>query len=177
MMKKIKVIMIGLMLLVSFLVGQTTCFAADKKINVYLFKGDGCPHCEEALEWFTNELANDSEYSKYYNLVEYEVWYNEDNSKLMNDVAEELGVDASGVPFIVIGDKHMSGFAASTTPDEIKETIKEQYESKDYQDVVKAVKKGLSVNQKGGSIIPIVIVSVIAIVAVLVLVFFTKEKE
>lgn len=178
-MKKIKLLAAGLLLLLAFVVGQTTCFAADKKINVYLFRGEGCPHCEEAIEWFNDTLSKDEEYSKYYKLVEFEVWYDEDNSKLMSEVAEELGTQASGVPFIVIGDKYFSGFSSTSSPDELKEAIKNAYENKDYEDVVSAVKKGTSVKKDGedSSIIPIIIVSAVAIVVVLGLVFFTKEKE
>jgi glutaredoxin len=178
-MKKLRLLMVGILLLFTFIVGQTTCFAFEKKINVYLFRGEGCPHCEEAIEWFNDTLSKDSDYSEYYKLVEYEVWYNEDNSKLMNDVAEELGTTASGVPFIVIGDKYFSGFSSATSPEEIKESIKNAYENDKYQDVVAAVKKGTKINKDSdnSSIIPIVIVSAIAIVVVLGLVFFTKEKE
>ena len=24
----------------------------SKEVNVYLFRGEGCPHCQEAEEWF-----------------------------------------------------------------------------------------------------------------------------
>ena len=61
--------------------------AESKKINVYIFRGEGCPHCEEALEFF-DSLEKDEEYSKYYNLVKYEVWNNKDNAKLMEEVAK-----------------------------------------------------------------------------------------
>ena len=96
----------------------------------------------------------------------------------MNQVATELGTSASGVPFIVVGDKYFSGFSKESSPSQLKEEIKKQYENKDYQDIVDAVKKGKSIN-KGDSkaVLPIVIISAIAIVAVLALVFFTKEKE
>ena len=97
----------------------------------------------------------------------------------MDEVAKELGTEASGVPFIVVGEKYFSGFSAEDSPNKIKEAIKEAYDNEDYQDVVKAVKKGASIKRKfdKGSILPIIIVSAIAIVVVLGLVFFTKEKE
>ena len=178
-MKKIRILVVGILMVLSFFLAQTTCFAADKKINVYLFRGEGCPHCEEAIEWFDGTLSKDEEYSNYYNLVKYEVWYNEDNNKLMADVAKELGTEASGVPFIVVGDKYFSGFSPASSPEEIKKAIKNQYENKDYQDVVKAVKKGKSLKKDAdkNSILPIIVVSTIAIVVVIGLIFFTKEKE
>ena len=177
-MRKIKLMIIGLLLVLPFMIGQIKCFAADKKINVYIFRGEGCPHCEEAIEWFEGTLAEDPEYKEKYELVKYEVWYDEDNSNLMSEVASELGTEASGVPFIVIGDKYFSGFSATDSPNEIKNAINEQYENKDYQDIVKAVKNGSSIkkDKNSTSILPIVIVSAVAIVVVIGLIFFTKEK-
>lgn len=179
-MKKLRLLVMGLLLILPFMVGISVSHAESKKVNVYLFRGEGCPHCEEAIEWFNDTLSKDEEYSKYYELVKYEVWYDENNSNLMQEVATELGTEASGVPFIVIGDQYFSGFSATQSPDKIKAAIKEQYENKDYQDVVAAVKKGESIEKKGSkdstSILPIVIVSAISVVVVLALVFFTKEK-
>ena len=173
-MKKLKLFIIGLLLILPF----TVCHAESKKVNVYLFRGEGCPHCEEAIEWFEGTLAEDEEYKDLYNLVKYEVWYDQTNSDLMQSVATELGTEASGVPFIVVGTEYFSGFSATQSPDKIKTAIKEAYESEDYQDVVEAVKKGQSIEKKedNSSILPIIIVSAVAVVVVLALVFFTKEK-
>ncbi len=74
--------------------------------KVYMFRGEGCPHCEEALEYFDGLKA------KYnFELITYEVWYDEDNKALMNKVAAGLGETASGVPYIIIGEKTFSGYA------------------------------------------------------------------
>lgn len=146
-----------------------------KKINVYLFRGEGCPHCAEAEEFF-DSLSKDEEYSKYYKLVSYEVWYDEDNANLMNETAKKLNTEANGVPFIVIGEKYFSGYASSMD-DEIKTAIKEAYENDKYTDIVKgSVKKDAKEAKKSQPIIPIIIVSVIALATVIIMVFFTKEK-
>lgn len=178
-MKKIRLLIIGLLLLIPFMVCQTNAFAKEnKKVNVYMFRGEGCPHCEEAIEWFENTLNKDNEYSEKYELVKYEVWYNEENNELMSEVANELGTEASGVPFIVIGDKYFSGFSSTESPAEIKAAIDEYYNNSDYQDIVKAVKSGSSIKKEkeNSSILPIVIISAAAIVVVIGLIFFTKEK-
>ena len=60
----------------------------SKKVNVYFFRGEGCSHCAEAEEWFDSIKE---EYSEYYNLIDYEVWYNTDNSDLMQKVADAIG--------------------------------------------------------------------------------------
>lgn len=175
-MKKVKLIIMSLIFVVAFMIFQSSCYAKSK-VNVYVFRGEGCPHCEEAIEWFDNTLSNDEEYSKYYKLVKYEVWYDETNNELMKSVAKELGTEASGVPFIVVGEKYFSGFSSTSSPEQIKKAIKDAYENEDYQDVVAAVKKGISIKKDDNtSILPIIVVSAIAIVVVLALVFFTKEK-
>ena len=146
------------------------------KVNIYLFRGEGCPHCAEAEEWF-KELAKDEEYSKYYELVDYEVWYDENNGKLMDEVAKELGTEANGVPFIVVGKKYFSGYSSEMNED-IKKAIKEAYDDKDYKDVVNSIKKtgDKKEEEKKSSFLPIIIVSGIALITVIGLVFFTKEK-
>ncbi len=149
---------------------------SNDKINVYVFRGEGCPHCEEALEFF-DSLSKDEEYKDLYKLVKYEVWYDEDNSKLMSKVAEALNTEANGVPFIVVGDKYFSGYSEAMSS-EIKDAIKEQYEKKDYKDIVKTVKAGEKVDakKKESAFVPIIIVSVVALISVIGLIFFTKEK-
>lgn len=179
-MKKFRLLLVlALVLFIPFMVNVQADETKEKeKINVYFFRGEGCPHCAEAEEWF-DTLKDDEEYSKYYNLVDYEVWYDKDNSKLMDEVAKKLGTEASGVPFMVIGEKYYSGFA-ETMVEDIKTTIKEAYESEDYVDVVKSIKEGTYKTKKeekeSSTLIPIVIVSVIAIITVIALIFFTKEK-
>ena len=174
-MKKISFLIVAaIMLIIPFAVKADS----KEKINVYLFRGEGCPHCEEAIEWFDNTLSKDEEYSKYYELVQYEVWYDKDNSALMDKVAKALGTEANGVPFIVIGDKYFSGFSGTNSPDMIKKTIKNAYENEDYQDIVNNVKNNKVINKKeDNQILPIVIVSAAAIVIVIALIFFTKERE
>lgn len=148
--------------------------AESKKINVYIFRGEGCPHCEEALEFF-DSLEKDEEYSKYYNLVKYEVWNNKDNAKLMEEVAKAYDEEASGVPYIIIGEKTYSGYS-SASDDEIKEAIKAAYNDKEYKDIVKEVKEGTFKSDKDSlPVVPIIIISVVAVAVIILLVVFTKE--
>lgn len=79
----------------------------EDKINVYMFWGDGCPHCEKESNWF-NEI--ESEYGAYFKLNKFEVWKNSDNKELLSITKELLGSEATGVPFTVIGDTVISGF-------------------------------------------------------------------
>ena len=52
----------------------------------------------------------------------------------MESISKKLEDDASGVPYIVIGDKSFSGYAESMN-DEIKEAINTLYDSEEKYDV------------------------------------------
>lgn len=110
---------------------------SEDKANLYLFRGKGCSHCREFLEFVANDLIKD--YGQYFNFVSYEVWKDEDNKDLMESVSEYLGEDAGGVPFIIIGERSFSGYSESMN-DEIKEEIKKLYDSEDRYDVIQKVK-------------------------------------
>ena len=102
-----------LLLLIILLITPLTIKAENNKLNVYLFKGEGCSHCEEALEWFNN--LDDYTKNKF-NLIQYEVWHNKDNHDLMKKVAEIMNDDPSrlGVPYIIIGKQSFIGFSATS---------------------------------------------------------------
>ena len=170
-MKKLSYLLVAaIILLFPFVAG------AKEKVNVYIFRGEGCPHCEEALEFF-DTLEQDEEYKDLYKLVTYEVWYDENNSKLMQDVADALGEQASGVPYIVIGSRTFSGYTSSYD-DKIKDAIKTAYEDDDYKDVVKQVKKGTYTPEKYKfPIVPVAIVAGVVVLAVIGMVIFTSEKD
>ena len=107
---------------------ETTVSNDDKKVNLYLFRGEGCPHCAEAEEWFDSIKGK---YGDYFKVVDYEVWNDEDNAKLMEKVAKLRNEDVSGVPYIIIGDKSWNGF------DESYEEMIKQIKSVYSQDVSK----------------------------------------
>lgn len=129
-MKRLKFILVvlTLFLIIPFGVFATEVEPRDvsesKEVNLYFFHGDGCPHCEDADAWF-EEIED--EYGEYFNLVSYEVWYNEENSDLMAAVAEVRGETADGVPYIVIGNQSWSGFSDDYKED-ILSKIKSEYD-------------------------------------------------
>ena len=65
---------------------------------------------------------------KYFKVVSFEVWGNEDNSNLLNQVATTMKQEAGGVPYIVIGDKVFAGYAEDYD-DDIKTAIKKLYDT------------------------------------------------
>ena len=93
------------------------------KVVIYFFRGEGCPHCEEAEEWFESIK---SEYGNMFIIADYETWYDEENADFMKRVAESRDEEAMGVPYIIIGDKSWMGFT-SVYENEMLEEIKNVY--------------------------------------------------
>ena len=131
-MKKI----IRLCLLLVVLVFPLMVNAKENKITLYLFHGDGCPHCAAEME-FLNGIE-----SKYKNLkiVKYEVWYNEENSAFLKEVKSSFGIDNSYVPTTVIGDTLFTGYS-DTSGSKIERAI-QYYSENDYTDQIKKIKDG-----------------------------------
>lgn len=109
------------------------------KVNVYLFRGSSCGHCFDAVVFFAGMAK---EYQDKFNLIGYEVWGNKYNNKLMEEVADKLGDDVGGVPYIVVGKKSWNGYTDSYG-DEIKAEINKQYKIKSSKryDVMKTFDK------------------------------------
>lgn len=96
----------------------------SNQVTIYLFHGDGCPHCASETK-FLNELK--AEYKDKINIVKYEVWYNENNEKLLDKVKQTLNVTSKGVPFTIIGEKYVSGYSESLGTDDTIRAIVEDY--------------------------------------------------
>lgn len=103
-------------------------------INIYLFTGDGCPHCAEIKEYFK---SIEQEYGKYYNIVEYETWNSSENKELLNTVSKSLGKETTNVPFLVVGKEYWLGFdPKSEQGNDIKNAIITEYKSKTRYDAI-----------------------------------------
>lgn len=94
---------------------------ADGIVNIHLFYGKGCPHCAHELS-FLEEFIDERDDIKLY---KYEVWYDKDNQNLLSEVQENLNNKQSGVPYTVIGDKVLVGYAEGVTDVKIKEYVDE----------------------------------------------------
>lgn len=94
---------------------------AKSAVDVYFFWGDGCPHCANEEEFLKNI---ETEYGDTVQIHRYEVWYDEDNQKLLQQLATEHNTYVQGVPTTFIGDGIVVGFAnADTTGVEIRQLI------------------------------------------------------
>ena len=103
------------------------------KVNLYLFYGKECPHCEEEREWL-KQIKID--YKKYLNVYEYEVWHNDKNKAKMEEIKSIVGEEKSGVPFTVIGDTEYVGYSEALSSI-LEEKIKEYSELENNPNIVK----------------------------------------
>ena len=114
----------------------------DDEVTLYLFHGDGCPHCAAEQE-FLSEIEG-----KYSNLkiVKYEVWYNQENAELLQKVENAFDITRGGVPTTVIGDVVIVGFGDSTSG-RIERAI-EFYKDNEYVDQIEKIKDGTFSKEK-----------------------------
>jgi len=97
---------------------------ANEELTIYLFHGNGCPHCAAEIK-FLKELK--AEYKDKINIVKYEVWYNENNEDLYSQIKTHFNVNPNGVPFTVIGEKYVSGYSENLGSGEEIRNIVEEY--------------------------------------------------
>jgi len=178
-MKKLKLLLV---ILLAFLVMPFAVFAegeeevaseesteeVSKEVPLYFFRGEGCSHCAEFEAWL-GEI--EEEYGAFFEVKDYETWYNKDNAALMTKVATLRNEEdsATGVPYIIIGNKSWIGFA-----DEYKEEILEQIKAVYAQDVserydiMKYVESGTTPTEEEdkGSVAGDILVTVLLIVVV-----------
>lgn len=120
--------------------GEAEVKEEDTRVKIYFFRGEGCPHCAEAEEFFKSIKE---EYGQYYKILDYETWKDANNADLLQKVGKARGEEITGVPYILIGDKSWAGYHTSYDED-IKAAIKAEYEKDvaDRYDIAKLVDFG-----------------------------------
>lgn len=127
-MNKIKKILLLLLFVVIFPVSVK----AENVVNLYLFYGDGCPHCAEE-EKFIDEYLKTEKSAK---LIKYEVWHSEENRKTWVKIQDKLNNHENGVPYLIIGDEVIVGYLDGVTDENIKKYVNKYKNDKKYEDKV-----------------------------------------
>ncbi len=94
-----------LSLVVSILVFANVAIA-QTIAPIYLFWGDGCPHCA-AEKIFLEKLKSENPNIQ---VTDFEVYKNRANLDLMIKIGEQTGADVQGVPLTIIGDQIIIGY-------------------------------------------------------------------
>jgi len=103
-----------------------------EKVKIYVFRSNSCGHCHNLLDFFSDKAV---EYKDYFEIISYEVGGNATNSAFKSVVNKKLEISETGVPLIVIGDKHRIGFGSSSGNEIIEDALK-AYQDEDYVDAV-----------------------------------------
>ncbi len=129
-----KKFIILLLFLTSFIFLPNNVYASDT-ITVYLFRGNTCQHCEDALEYLNN---NRDLIPQNVEIITYEVFQNDANATLMDTVADTLNIDKTenyGTPLFIVGNEYIKGYGTNTWQELF--TMAEEYlDSDTYTDVV-----------------------------------------
>lgn len=86
--------------------------SARHQVVVYLFWGEGCPHCARAKPFLESLQV------KYPEIVlrEFEVYYNQENKQIFTSMAEKYGLEQLFVPTIFIGKNYQQGYSEELNP-------------------------------------------------------------
>lgn len=84
-----------------------------KPLEIYMFYGEGCPHCALAKPYFESLPESFPGVSVHI----FEVYYNEDNQQLFISMANLYGVEQLAVPTFFIGPYPLQGYAEYLIPD------------------------------------------------------------
>lgn len=106
-----------------------------ESVPIYFFRGQGDSKSRDFLN-FLND--NYEEYGKFFRLVSYEVYYNNDNRELMENTKEYIHASVNSVPFMVIGDVHFITYDKSVNENLIN-TFLALYQSEKKVDKVSEV--------------------------------------
>ncbi len=96
----------------------------SNQVTVYLFWGEGCPHCAKAkpyLEGLTHVYPG-------LTLKSYEVYYNAENQVFFQALAQKFALENMYVPTMFIGSQYLVGYAESLQP-EIEAVIDECFKT------------------------------------------------
>lgn len=120
-MNRKKIILTFLLCLAGLVLLSKQAHAATYKTTIYLFWGNGCPHCEAEREF----LPTLEEKYPELEVKQYEAWYNKENSELFESMSKAYESNSGGVPALFIGDFPPTiGFSsASTTGAQIERQI------------------------------------------------------
>ena len=143
----------------------------DSLPNVYLFRGDGCPYCNELIK-FVDSIIDGYKV----NVVVYEVKDNKDNWNFYKKVGKVFDFTPSGYPYLVIGEKTFDGYLASSDDEDIKAALEELQNAENPYDVVFELENQPEDNESNDKAVIVIIVCA-AIVMGAYLAYTMKNKN
>lgn len=106
----------------------------DEKVILYLFHGNTCPACQNAISNIKNERNTTF---KNVEIRTFEIYKNKDNSQLYNILADKFKLERKRIPYFIIGEFNQVGFNFENLLKEYKNALK----NKNYKDIVNEIIK------------------------------------
>lgn len=81
--------------------------APENPVYIYLFWGEGCPHCAKAKPFLESLPTN------YSNIIyqSFEIYNNQDNLQFFSNMADKYNIEQLGVPTIFVGPQFVQGYS------------------------------------------------------------------
>jgi len=112
--------LIGLLLFITLLAGMILPVnAIEKKINIYVFYSRTCIHCAAEEVYLDKLKSEDSSLSVY----RYEITDSKENQELMKKVGDLLNTNITTVPYVIIGNRTITGFTEGVSDVSIDSAI------------------------------------------------------
>lgn len=87
--------------------GRGEAVRSSAPVYIYLFWGEGCPHCAQAKP-FLESLADQDDRII---LRSYEIYYAPGNQEIFTEVCSTIGIEPRYVPTIIIGNRYWEGYS------------------------------------------------------------------
>ena len=145
-----------------------------EKVHVYFFRGDGCSYCAAAEEYFD---SIQDEYGQYFDIIDYETWYDDDNAELLQKVADARNEEVEGVPYIIIGNQSWNGFTEEIG-EEMKQAIVDEYNTDPTEryDIMQLVESGATQDNDYSDDVMILILIVLVAAGVVAGVVYARKR-
>ncbi|MFW5703963.1 MAG: hypothetical protein ACOCXQ_03930 [Patescibacteria group bacterium] len=113
---------------------STDMVVSKQVVTLYLFHSETCPHCHKLRE-FLPKLQQDIPGLR---IEEYEINNDDGALELWREVGVRLNARGGGVPFTVVGDEYVVGYASDiVTGTTIRELVLKAQDDPEYRDVVR----------------------------------------
>lgn len=132
-MKKIIFSIISIMILMIPIYVQAE---SKNEVTIYMFRGNTCPHCEEALEYFKN---HEEEIPKDIKFITYEVYDNSQNNTLLQNIEKKLNFDEDdigSIPLFIVGNEYILGYSSASDIKKIIDLAESTKNNDNYEDIV-----------------------------------------
>jgi len=90
--------------------------AENNEVEAHIFYGQGCPHCGAAIS-FLDSLEKENLV-----IIKHEIYFDDDERELFQDMVKEYNLKDYGVPIIFVSDEYFLGFS-NDREEEIESSI------------------------------------------------------